>query len=94
MTHINPRLDPQATKIRNITRSTLSCKSTARYGAKKNKLHGNRRVRRKMDSKLLAAEKLGCTCVELLDNAICAICDFGLEHKDKNVSFFTCNYGI
>ena len=93
MAHINPRLDPQATKILNITRSTLSCKSTARYGAKKNKLHGNRRVRRKMDSKLLAAEKLGCTCLEILDDATCAICDFTFEHKDKDFGFFPCTCG-
>ena len=87
MAHINPRLDPQATKIRNITRSTLSCKSTARYGAKQNKRHGNRRVRRKMDSKLLTAQLRGCTCFDLFDDEVCAICDFNFDRNDQDFGF-------
>ena len=81
MAHVNPRLDPQATKIRNITRSTLPCKAAARRRAKKAKLHGNRHVRRKLDSKLLIAQKQGCTCA---DAAVvhCPICDFFYDPKD------------
>lgn len=81
MAHINPRLDPQATKIRNITRSALPCKAGARIRAKKAKLHGNRHVRRKLDSKLLIAHKQGCTCA---DAAVvhCPVCDFFYDPKD------------
>lgn len=46
-----------------------------------------------MNSKLPAAEKLGCTCIELLVDAICAICDFTFEHKDNDFGFFPCTCG-
>lgn len=81
MAHINPRLDPQATKIRNITRSILPCQAASRIRAKKAKLHGNRHVRRKLDSKLLIAQKQGCACA---DAAVvhCPVCDFFYDPKD------------
>jgi len=93
MAHINPRLDPQAIKMRNITRSTLSCTSTARHGAKKNKLHGNRRVRRKMDSKLFAIQKQGCTCDDF-EGKYCSLCDFSYSRKDLDFGVFPCTCGI
>ncbi len=81
MAHINPRLNPQATKIRDITRSVLPCKAASRLEAKKFKQQGNQLVRRKLNSKLLIAQNQGCACA---DAAVlhCPVCDFFYDPRD------------